>query len=113
MQGYEDDLSSLEDALKNSVKYMDRQHLCRAIWRSKRTRCQHEKSARKDGHLQASPKSKHLHCERVFRCSDVPKAPSDFHSTVFEFPNTVTGQKLRQAEDDGLQKKKNDRSKTG
>ena len=45
-------------------------------------------------------KSKHLDWQRVFGSSDVPKALSEFCSTVFEFPNTVTGQKLRQAEDE-------------
>ena len=42
LQGYEDDLSSLEDALKNSVKHdKDLQHFCRAMWRRKRARRRH------------------------------------------------------------------------
>ena len=38
-------------------------------------------------------KSKHLNGERVFGNSDVPKALSDFYSAIFEFPNTVQGQR--------------------
>ena len=107
LQGYEDDLSNLEKALKKSDKHdTDRPHLCRAIWRRKRARRRHVYRQNKwecCEEKRAPPgqaKSKHLNWERVFGNSDDPKGLSYFYSAISEFPYIVEGQTLRQAEDE-------------
>ena len=77
----EDDLSSLEDDLKNSVQVRQgRQLLCRAIWRRKRPTRRHvDRTTKLEGceegrAPQGRSKSKHPNWEKVFGNSDVPKA---------------------------------------
>ena len=93
LQGYEDDLSNLEKALKKSDKHdTDRPHLRRAIWRSKRARRRHVKRqnmlecCEEERAPPGQAKSKHLNWERVFGNSDDPKGLSYFLQRHLRIP---------------------------
>ena len=89
----EGNLDALVQTLKETDKNdKDRPHLCRAIWRRKRARRRHVDRQKKiecceEGRAPpVKTKSKHIKWSRVFGEEEVPKALSEFYSSIFEFP---------------------------